>query len=128
MLRVDSELAGVCRARRRLEFSEPSAGKEYDEANMDTPDIEKLIHQQSGLLGVSGISSDMRTLLASVAPDAKAAVDLYVYRISRELESLMVGFEGLEAIVFTAGIGENSEVLGKRVCKDATCLGVEFDG
>ena len=56
-----------------------------DELKMDARAIERLIYQQSGLLGVSGISSDMRTLLASDAPDAKAAIDLYVYRIGREL-------------------------------------------
>ncbi|HKU86800.1 MAG TPA: acetate/propionate family kinase [Casimicrobiaceae bacterium] len=98
-----------------------------DELGMSTRAIEKLIYQQSGLLGVSGISSDMRTLLASADPNAKAAIDLYVYRIGRELGSLSAALGGLDAIVFTAGIGENSAVLRERVCRDAAWLGVTLD-
>ncbi len=73
---------------------------------MDARAIEKLIYQQSGLLGVSGISSDMRALLASAEPRAKLAVDLFVYRIGRELGSLAAALGGLDALVFTGGIGE----------------------
>ncbi len=98
-----------------------------DELRMDTRAIEKLIYQQSGLLGVSGISSDMRTLEASADPAAKAAIDLFVYRIARELGSLAAALGGLDAIVFTAGIGENSRSLRARVCTNASWLGVELD-
>jgi acetate kinase len=98
-----------------------------DELAMDTRAIEKLIYQQAGLLGVSGISSDMRTLLASADPNAKAAIDLYVYRIGRELGSLAAALGGLDAIVFTAGIGENSAALRERICCDAAWLGVTLD-
>ncbi|HEX4883284.1 MAG TPA: acetate/propionate family kinase [Casimicrobiaceae bacterium] len=98
-----------------------------DELGMDARAIEKLIYQQSGLLGVSGVSSDMRTLLASAEPGAKAAIDLYVYRIGRELGSLAAALGGLDALVFTAGIGENSPALRERVCRDAGWLGVELD-
>jgi acetate kinase len=98
-----------------------------DELGMDARGVEKVIYQQSGLLGVSGISSDMRTLLASDSPDAKAAIDLYVYRIGRELGSLAAALGGLDAIVFTAGIGENSAALRERVCRDAAWLGVDLD-
>jgi len=98
-----------------------------DELGMDTRAIEKLIYQESGLLGVSGISSDMRTLLASQEAGAKAAIDLFVYRIGRELGSLAAALGGLDAIVFTAGIGENSSALRERVCKDAAWLGVDID-
>jgi len=98
-----------------------------DELKMDARAIEKLIYQQSGLLGVSGISSDMRTLLASGEPDAKKAIDLYIYRIGRELGSLASALGGLDAIVFTAGIGENSAAVRERVCRDAAWLGVELD-
>ena len=98
-----------------------------DELKMDARAIEKLIYQQSGLLGMSGISSDMRTLEASDAPEAKAAIDVFVYRIGRELGSLAAALGGLDAIVFTAGIGENSRSLRERVCRDAAWLGVEFD-
>jgi acetate kinase len=98
-----------------------------DQRGMDARAIEKLVYNQSGLLGVSGISSDMRTLLASDDARAKRAVDLYVYRIGRELGSLAAALGGLDAIVFTAGIGENSAVLRERVCRDAAWIGVELD-
>ena len=99
-----------------------------DELKMDARAVEKLIYQQSGLLGVSGISSDMRVLLTSSEASAKAAIDLYVYRIARELGSLAAALGGLDAIVFTAGIGENSAQLRERICRDADWLGVEVDG
>jgi acetate kinase len=98
-----------------------------DELEMDPHAVESLIYEQSGLLGVSGISSDMRTLEASAEPAAKAAIDLLVYRIGRELGSLVAALGGLDAIVFTAGIGENSRNLRARVCADAAWLGVELD-
>jgi acetate kinase len=98
-----------------------------DELKMDARAIEKLMYQQSGLLGMSGISSDMRTLEASAAPEAKSAIDVYIYRIGRELGSLAAALGGLDAIVFTAGIGENSRPLRARVCRDAQWLGVELD-
>ena len=98
-----------------------------DELKMDARAIEKLIYQQSGLLGMSGVSSDMRTLEASDAPEAKAAVDVFVYRIGRELGSLAAAMGGLDAVVFTAGIGENSRSLRERVCRDAAWLGVDLD-
>jgi acetate kinase len=98
-----------------------------DELGMDARAIEKLIYKESGLLGVSGISSDMRTLEASADPAAKAAIDLFAYRIGRELGSLAAALGGLDAIVFTAGIGEHSRSLRARVCADAAWLGVELD-
>ena len=98
-----------------------------DVRGMDARAVEKLIYSQSGLLGVSGVSSDMRTLLASAEPRAKLAVDLYAYRIGRELGSLAAALGGLDAIVFTGGIGENSAEIRARVCRDAAWLGVELD-
>jgi acetate kinase len=98
-----------------------------DERKMDARAIEKLLYQQSGLLGVSGISSDMRKLLESNDPRAQLAVELFVYRINRELGSLAAALGGLDALIFTAGIGENSAVIRERVCRDAGWLGVEFD-
>ena len=79
-----------------------------DERGMDARAIETLIYKQSGLLGVSGVSNDMRELLASSEPRAALAVDLFVYRIGRELGSLAAALGGLDAIVFTAGIGEHA--------------------
>ena len=98
-----------------------------NERGMDARAIEKLIYQQSGLLGVSGISSDMRTLLGSGEPGAKLAVDLFVYRIGRELGSLAAALGGLDAVVFTGGIGENAAAIRARVCRDAAWLGLELD-
>src|SRR6185295_1126202 len=98
-----------------------------DERGMDARAIEKLLYSQSGLLGVSGISSDMRKLLESNDPRAKLAVDLYLYRIRREVGSLAAALGGLDALVFTAGIGENSAAIRERVCSDAAWLGVELD-
>ncbi len=94
---------------------------------MSAAQIEHLLYERSGLLGVSGLSSDMRALLASSLPAAKEAVDLFVYRIGRELGSLAAALGGLDAIVFTAGIGENAAEIRARVCKDARWLGVTLD-
>ena len=98
-----------------------------DERDMDARALEKLVYQQSGLLGVSGVSSDMRVLLESAEPRAKLAVDLFVYRVGRELGSLAAALGGLDAIVFTAGIGENAPQIRERVCRQAAWLGVELD-
>ena len=98
-----------------------------DQRGMDARAIEKLIYNESGLLGVSGISSDMRTLLASDDPRAKLAIDLFVYRIRRELGSLAAALDGLDAIAFTAGVGENAASIRSRVCEDAAWLGVKLD-
>jgi acetate kinase len=98
-----------------------------DQLNMDARAIEKLIYHESGLLGVSGISSDMRTLLESSEPRARFAVDLFVYRIGRELGSLAAAIGGLDALVFTAGIGEHSAAIRELVCRAAAWLGVQLD-
>jgi len=98
-----------------------------DERKLDARAIEALLYKQSGLLGVSGVSSDMRTLLESREPAAREAVDLFCYRIGRELGSLASALGGLDAIVFTAGIGEHAAPVRERVCRDAAWLGVELD-
>lgn len=98
-----------------------------NEFGMDARAIETLLYRESGLLGVSGISSDMRTLLASESADAKAAIDLFVYRLGRELGSMAAALGGLDALVFTGGIGEHAAAIRERVCRDAAWLGVEID-
>ncbi len=98
-----------------------------DQHGMGARALEKLIYQESGLLGVSGISSDLRTLLGSADPRAAEAIDLFVYRIGRELGSLAAALGGLDALVFTGGIGENAAAIRARVCRDAVWLGVELD-
>ncbi len=98
-----------------------------DQRGMDARAIEKLLYKESGLLGISAISSDMRTLLDSSEPRARLAIDLYCYRIRRELGSLAAALGGVDALVFTAGIGENSAPIRARVLDDAAWLGVERD-
>ena len=98
-----------------------------NERKMNAREIETLVWKKSGLLGVSGVSNDMRDLLASSEPRAALAVDLFVYRIGRELGSLAAALGGLDAIVFTAGIGEHTPVVRERVCRQAAWLGVELD-
>lgn len=95
--------------------------------NMSARALERLLYEESGLLGVSGISSDMRALLASADPRAAEALDLFVYRIDRELGSLAAALGGLDALVFTGGIGEHAAAIRARVCLDAGWLGLEFD-
>jgi len=94
---------------------------------MDAQQIEQLLYQRSGLLGVSGVSSDMRTLLASESPPAREAIDLFVYRIGRELGSLVAALGGLDALVFTGGIGEHAWQIRARVCQDAHWIGLTLD-
>ena len=98
-----------------------------DERKLDARAIERLIYNESGLLGMSGISSDMRTLLGSADSRAKLAVDVYLYRIRRELGSLAAALGGIDALVFTAGIGENAPAIRERVCRDGAWLGIELD-
>ena len=97
------------------------------ELKMDVPAIEALLYRESGLLGVSGVASDMRQLLASPEPGARLAVEMFVYRIGRELGSLAAALGGLDAIVFTAGIGERAAPIREAVCRQAAWLGLEFD-
>lgn len=98
-----------------------------DQRGMDAPAIERLLYNKSGLLGISGISSDMRTLLTREEPEAKLAVDYFIYRTRREMGSLAAALGGLDAIVFTAGIGENAPIIRSQVCRDAAWLGVDID-
>jgi acetate kinase len=94
---------------------------------MSADAIADLLYHESGLFGVSGISNDMRTLLASHDPHAAEAVDLFVYRIGRELGSLAAALGGFDALVFTAGIGEHAPEIRRCVCTQAAWLGVELD-
>jgi len=89
--------------------------------------VEDLLYNHAGLKGLSGVSNDMRTLLASEEPGAKVAVDYFIYRIGRELGSLAAALGGLDALVFTAGIGEHAATIRARICTDAAWLQVMFD-
>lgn len=95
--------------------------------NMDARALEQLLYYESGLLGVSGISNDMRTLLASDDPRAQEAIELFVYRAGREIGSLASALGGLDAVIFTGGIGEHSVAIRAKVCRQAAWLGLELD-
>jgi acetate kinase len=97
------------------------------EQHMDVPTVTDLLYHRSGLLGVSGLSSDMHELLASDSSHAVEAIDLFIYRIGRELGSLVAALGGLDALVFTGGIGEHAAPIRARVCQDAQWLGVRLD-
>lgn len=94
---------------------------------MSPADVQHLLYRQSGLLGVSGISNDMRVLLGSSDPAARAAIDLFCYRAASELAGLCVALGGLDGIVFTAGIGENAPEIRKRICSQLEWMGVVLD-
>lgn len=97
------------------------------EKGMDAGAVSDLLHHRSGLLGLSGISGDMRDLLASDSPRAAQAIDLFVHRVSRELGSMAAALGGLDALIFTAGIGEHTPTIRARICRNAAWLGVDLD-
>ena len=93
-----------------------------------TPEaINQLLYKESGLLGVSGITNDMAVLQASTSPDAREAIELYSYRAAGELASLATAIGGLDALVFTAGIGENSALVRRLICEHLKWMGVTLD-
>jgi acetate kinase len=96
-------------------------------AGIDAATLERKLYREAGLLGVSGLSHDMRTLLASHAPAAALAVDLYCHRIVREVGSLAAAIGGLDALVFTAGIGENAAPVRARVVDALGWMGLRLD-
>ena len=97
------------------------------ETGMRAEEIETMLYQQSGLLGVSGISADMHALLASADERARTAVELFVYRAAREIGSMAAAAGGIDALVFTAGIGEHAAQVRTRICEQSAWLGVRLD-
>lgn len=94
---------------------------------MSAADVERLLYMESGLLGVSGISSDMRALSESGAPEAEEAIELFASRAAREIGALTVSLGGLDGLVFTAGIGENHADTRSRICRRLAWLGLQID-
>jgi acetate kinase len=90
-------------------------------------ELERFLYHEAGLRGLSGISNDVRDLLASADPRARLALDYFVYRVARELGALAAALEGIDAVVLTAGIGENSPEMRARICARAAWLGVRLD-
>lgn len=97
------------------------------EKNYTSNQLEHLLYNESGLLGVSGISHDVRQLLSSEDISAKEAIELFCYRAALEFGSLAVTLKGCDALIFTAGIGENSAMIRKKICDRLTWLGIKID-
>jgi acetate kinase len=95
--------------------------------NLSAKEVETLLYKKSGLLGISGISNDMRDLLGRTEPAARLAVDYFVYRAAKEIGALTAVLGGIDALVFTAGIGENSPEIRQRICEASAWLGLEID-
>lgn len=99
----------------------------FQNLGLSAKDVESILYKKSGLLGISGISNDMRDLLGNDDPRAKLAVDYFIYRIAKEVGALTAVLGGLDAIVFTAGIGENSAEIRRRICEASAWLGIELN-
>jgi acetate kinase len=99
----------------------------FQTLQLSAKDVEAILYKKSGLLGISGISNDMRDLLGSTEPGARLAVDYFVYRAAKEIGALAAVLGGLDGLVFTAGIGENSAEVRRRICEASAWLGLELD-
>lgn len=99
-----------------------------EQEGMDADAISDMLYRRSGLLGLSGgLSNDMRTLEASDAPEAREAIDYFVFRIQRELGAMAASMGGIDALVFCGGIGENSRLIRSRICERTEWMGIEID-
>ena len=99
----------------------------FQALGLSVKEVETILYKKSGLIGISGISNDMRSLLASNEPAAGLALDYFVYRAAKEIAAMTAALGGIDGLVFTAGIGENSPEIRKRICVASAWLGVELD-
>ena len=99
----------------------------FQTLNLSPKEVENMLYKKSGLLGISGISNDMRNLLDRSEPDARLAVDYFVYRAAKEIGAMAAVLGGVDALVFTAGIGENSAEIRRRICEASAWLGIKLD-
>jgi acetate kinase len=99
----------------------------FQTLGLSAAEVETILYKKSGLLGISGISSDMRDLLGRSDPAAALAVDYFVYRVVKEIGALAAVLGGLDGLVFTAGIGENSPEIRRRICEACAWIGIELD-
>ncbi len=99
----------------------------FQNLGLSVKEVESILYKKSGLIGISGISNDMRDLLGREEPEAKLAVDYFIYRIAKEIGGLAAALGGVDGLVFTAGIGENSPEIRRRVCEASAWLGIEID-
>ena len=96
-------------------------------AGWSAGELERMLYRESDSKALSGISSDMRELERSVAPQARFAIEYFVHRVAKEMGALAAVLGGVDAIVFTAGIGENSALVRELICRRAAWLGVRLD-
>jgi acetate kinase len=99
----------------------------FQTLGLDAKSVETMLYKKSGLLGISGISNDMRDLIDNADPSARLAVDFFVYRVTKEIGALTAVLGGLDGLVFTAGIGERSAAIRQRICDACAWLGLEID-
>jgi len=99
----------------------------FQNLGLSAKEVETMLYKQCGLLGVSGISNDMRDLIDSKEAEAKLAVDYFVYRASKEIGALSAAMGGIDALVFTAGIGEKSAEIRRRICESSSWLGIALN-
>jgi acetate kinase len=99
----------------------------FQTLGLSAKEVETMLYKKSGLLAISGISNDMRDLIGSAEPSAVLAVDYFVYRAAREIGALASVLGGLDGLVFTAGIGENSVAIRERICRASAWLGIDLD-
>jgi acetate kinase len=120
-------LDGICMGTRPGGLDPGAVLYLFQERKMSAHQVEDILYHRSGLLGISGVSSDMRELLKSGSPATKLALDYFIYRIAKEIGAFASVLGGLEALIFTAGIGENSVPVRQRICEAAAWLGVSLD-
>src|SRR5262245_49503291 len=131
-LSVDSSLGftaldGLCMGTRPGALDPGVTLHLFQGLGLSAKEVETLLYKKSGLLGISGISNDMRDLLGKSDLNAKLAVDYFVYRVAKEIGALTAVLGGIDGLVFTAGIGENSAEIRQRICEASSWLGIELD-
>jgi acetate kinase len=99
----------------------------FQNLGLSPKEVETILYKKSGLLGISGKSNDMRDLLESTEPGSRLAVNYFVYRAAKEIGALAASLGGIDALVFTAGIGENSPEIRSRICDASAWLGIDLD-
>ena len=120
-------LDGVCMGTRPGAVDPGAILYLFQGLGLNAREVEDILYRRSGLLGISGISNDMRQLLASHEPAARLAIDFFVYRAAQEIGALAASLGGVDALVFTAGIGENSAEIRRRICEASAWMGIELD-
>jgi len=120
-------LDGLCMSTRPGALDPGAVLYLFQHLGLSVEEVENILYQKSGLLGISGISKDMRDLLASNEPEARLAIDHFVYRATKEIGALVAVLGGIDGLVFTAGIGENSPDIRRRICEACSWLGVDLD-